>query len=590
MDSASGLQCFWGELKNNPHCPHGPTLLFGRYINGNLEKFYTCSACRDRSLCSFYLNYDSSLTKQEKLTWDLERKRFISKYNHKKLFIKFNEVMIENPMNRIYCHTCERLILKAERIKHSDHTLTESLTDYQMTHPTELLKPLGNVKKEAQYFFSEKSTKDIVDMIIKQGMKNVLCIGAPRIHEYINQNYESKISSLLLDFDSRFHNFFGPLQYCWYNLFNHHFFFNEAKNVFKDFVTQNGGKDLILICDPPFGGRVEAMSQTIKAIQDLHKKWNHIEDTDTLKIIFIFPYFMESIIQQKSNPPLINGGLRELKMADYKVDYDNHPLFITGSSGRKYGSPVRIFTNILLRLFKLPESDGYKYCKRCLKWVSNENRHCKKCKECTSKDGRRYKHCNICKRCVKPTWKHCDTCNRCVLEQHECGQGPKITGLCFKCNQKGHIEKNCTVRVDNTAEENIEVDISETKNEEASKKSKNKQKPVRESKEAVSITQAKTMKLKDNSKKRKSEDLINGASKILKKPKSIKSKGSMKTDISVKNNINERKVKISKLKIQENTKKGKRGAINAYSKQNKEKLIKKLESKKLKIRLKVPKK
>lgn len=228
------------------------------------------------------------------------------------------------------------------------------------------------------------------------------------------------------------------MDYCWYNLFNHHFFNKDAIGVFKDFITQNQGQNTYLICDPPFGGRVEPISHTIKTIFDLHKKLNNNNnDNFYLKIMFIFPYFMEHIMKKKSNPPSIIGGLRDLKMSDYKVNYDNHLLFMSRDQGKKQGSPIRIFTNISLKLLELPASDGYKFCQDCEKWVSSENRHCNICKECTSKNGRTYKHCKLCKRCVKPTWKHCETCKRCTLEQHICGQTLNITGKCFQCNKLG---------------------------------------------------------------------------------------------------------------------------------------------------------
>ena len=157
-------------------------------------------------------------------------------------------------------------------------------------------------------------------------------------------------------------------------------------------------------------------------------------------------------MQHKSNPTGIDGGLRDLTMIDYKVDYDNHALFnlsdsTEGSKGRKHGSPVRIFTNIKPSLIELPAEDGYKYCKRCEKWIAAENKHCKKCNACTSKDGRRYIHCDICERCVKPTWKHCEKCKRCTLEQHNCGIKPKLTGRCFKCSALDHLEKNCPTSI-----------------------------------------------------------------------------------------------------------------------------------------------
>ncbi|XP_046837606.1 rRNA N6-adenosine-methyltransferase ZCCHC4 isoform X1 [Vespa crabro] len=452
MEKTRNLECFWRDDKH-PHCAHGPTVLFGKYIDGTLERFYVCSACRDRKLCRFYLKYGEKLTKLQQDIWEKEKKKIAQSYNHQKLFIRFNTLLATSPNNRSYCHDCEKLIFINERNKHNDHLTMVGLTDYQMHHPTEVLKPLENSKKEAQYLFSKKSVKDIINMLLELKAKQVICIGAPRIHEYISQNLEDKLSSLLLDIDGRFHNFLSPLSYGWYNLFNHYFFNENAQFVFEDFLTQNKGKDLYLICDPPFGGRVELISQTIKKISDLHKKLNKVEgNNDDLKIMFIFPYFMEFIMREKSNPPSVTGGLRDLKMLDYKVDYENHPLFKTDSTGRKYGSPIRIFTNIPLSLLKLPVSDGYKYCKKCQKWVSSENKHCKKCKDCTSKDGRRYKHCNLCERCVKPSWKHCNICKRCLLEKHKCNNKPKISGCCFKCKKLGHTNKNCEASNDKPIE------------------------------------------------------------------------------------------------------------------------------------------
>lgn len=86
--------------------------------------------------------------------------------------------------------------------------------------------------------------------------------------------------------------------------------------------------------DPPFGGRVELLAQTVKTIDALYKKLNKVDDD--LNIFWIFPYFME---------PQIKNSLPNFTMLDYKVDYDNHPLFQQGNKGRKHGSPVRIFTN-----------------------------------------------------------------------------------------------------------------------------------------------------------------------------------------------------------------------------------------------------
>lgn len=182
----------------------GPTLLFGTYVDGELKKFYACSACRDRKLCRFYLEYGQELSKSRKNIWEQEKKKFTQHYPRQKLYIRFNEIKAKSMTMRCYCHNCERLIFSPEKDKHVDHDITENLTDHQLHHPTELLKPLDNAKKEAQYLFSKKSTEDITKMLLKLGAKQILCIGTPRIHEYITEHYIDKMSSLLLDFDGRF--------------------------------------------------------------------------------------------------------------------------------------------------------------------------------------------------------------------------------------------------------------------------------------------------------------------------------------------------------------------------------------------------
>lgn len=121
------------------------------------------------------------------------------------MYIRFNEIERESVAKRCYCHNCEKLFLHSEKDKHhKDHEVTDNLTDYQIHHPTEILKPLNNAKKEAQYLFSKKSVMDITNMLLRLGAKQILCIGTPRIHEYISQYHTDKMSSLLLDFDGRF--------------------------------------------------------------------------------------------------------------------------------------------------------------------------------------------------------------------------------------------------------------------------------------------------------------------------------------------------------------------------------------------------
>lgn len=179
-------------------------MLFGKRVDDELIEFYACSACRDRKLCNFSLEKGHEMTKIQKNSLQEATKKLVQSYHHRKYFIRFNELMNERPEKRAYCHTCERLMSTDDNLKHKSHEITSCLTDEQMRNPTILLKPLDNSKKEAQYLFSKKTTADLTDFMVKDGAKSVLCIGAPRIHEYISQNYEDKISSLLLDFDGRY--------------------------------------------------------------------------------------------------------------------------------------------------------------------------------------------------------------------------------------------------------------------------------------------------------------------------------------------------------------------------------------------------
>lgn len=89
--------------------------------------------------------------------------------------------------------------------------------------------------------------------------------------------------------------------------------------------------------DPPFGGRLEPIASTLKIIEADYQRLNETENG--LPVFLFFPYFME---------PQILNSLSDYNMADYKVDYDNHSLFKDGSKGRKFGSPVRVFTNLSL--------------------------------------------------------------------------------------------------------------------------------------------------------------------------------------------------------------------------------------------------
>ncbi|RVE60129.1 hypothetical protein OJAV_G00177790 [Oryzias javanicus] len=126
-----------------------------------------------------------------------------------------------------------------------------------------------------------------------------------------------------------------------------------------------------------------------------------------------------------------------------RVDYDNHPLYKHGKTGRKQ-SPVRIFTNISATKIVLPKEEGYRFCDRCERY-SALNKHCAECNICPSKDGRELKHCHACEKCVKPSWKHCRFCSRCALPDHLCGAAPQREG-CFSCGSLQHKRRACPLK------------------------------------------------------------------------------------------------------------------------------------------------
>ncbi|XP_022917027.2 rRNA N(6)-adenosine-methyltransferase ZCCHC4 [Onthophagus taurus] len=416
------------NLNKSPQCPHGPTILFSRSTHEK-RKFFACSACRDKKDCNFFLWQDEvdSLSESVRKSWEDERKSYIKGINRKKKVEMLNLMKKLPQHKRRYCLKCNRFILEKFLKKHNKHDLI-NISDELLSKPSYIFKPLDNNRKEAQYLFSPSTITMIINVLKDLNVKNVLCVGTPRIHEFILTGNLNK-NSLLLDFDKRYHNFYDIDQFCWYNMFNHHFFL-KSKRVFNEFIKNSFG-NLILIVDPPFGGRIELLAKTFRRINKAFRNITNVQED--LKVLFIFPYFME---------PQILNSLPEYKMLDYKIQYDNHVLFQHGVKGRKQGSPVRIFTNINPSLIQLPKDEGYKYCGKCNRWVSNENKHCNKCNSCTSKDGRTYIHCDKCERCVKPTWIHCKDCNKCALKDHYCGELP-FQKQCFHCHKDGHKKREC---------------------------------------------------------------------------------------------------------------------------------------------------
>ncbi|KAI4900286.1 hypothetical protein NFI96_000030 [Prochilodus magdalenae] len=150
-------------------------------------------------------------------------------------------------------------------------------------------------------------------------------------------------------------------------MFNHHFFNGEeAAKAFQDFLTEDGSK-VVMVADPPFGGLVKLLGHTFSKISETWRRLQGPESSvSEMPMMWIFPYYFE---------PRILTCFPSFAMLDYQVDYDNHPLYKHGKSGRKQ-SPVRLFTNLSPKDIILPKEEGYRFCSICERYVSAENKHC----------------------------------------------------------------------------------------------------------------------------------------------------------------------------------------------------------------------
>lgn len=161
------------DLKDHPQCAHGPTILFSREMKGTRRNFFACSACRERKHCSFFLWEDerNKLTTSKRNIWEQEKIKYLKNINHRKMFTTLNKVIGLAPSKRLYCHSCSEFVLETNEPKHVGHNILQGLTEHQLNHPSEILLPAENSKKEAQYLFSKSSVETIVNIFTQLNYK-----------------------------------------------------------------------------------------------------------------------------------------------------------------------------------------------------------------------------------------------------------------------------------------------------------------------------------------------------------------------------------------------------------------------------------
>ncbi|XP_073331364.1 rRNA N6-adenosine-methyltransferase ZCCHC4 [Pagrus major] len=443
IDDSFGIDVIFPDGdKTAPCCPHGPTLLFEKVGKGGEKgrRFYACSACRDRKDCKFFQWEDEKVSEARHLAREAENKSNRPQFTHQQYCSRFRKFASLPLHEKKFCQDCQVLLLPGEHGADSSHT-SMAVTAAQLRRPSVLLRPLDNKKSNAQYLFTDHSSNFLLDTLAALGYRKVLCVGTPRLQELIKlRNLEQKhepMKSLLLDIDFRYAQFYNKDEFCHYNMFNHYFFDGEASSaVLQAFLTESDGDKVVMVADPPFGGLVKPLANSFSLIS---QTWRKLQSSDSgnadMPMVWIFPYFFE---------PRILECLPSFAMLDYQVDYDNHPLYKHGKTGRKQ-SPVRLFTNISPRDVVLPKEEGYRFCSLCQRFIWSLNRHCAKCNVCPSKDGREWKHCSACEKCVKPSWRHCQSCGRCALPDHPCGKAQGKEG-CFNCGSLKHKLKACPVK------------------------------------------------------------------------------------------------------------------------------------------------
>ncbi|CAD5209002.1 unnamed protein product [Bursaphelenchus okinawaensis] len=367
-----GIRCIQpDEAMKVPKCPHGPCLLF----TDGIENWFSCSIYRANELC----NYRVTIT--EGGTHDFEDAlQIVYTYGLGNSRRTFEETKNKNELN--WCVRCFAYV----SLPHQ-HPVEKLLKSGDLNLIGKLLKaPKAKNDGEAQYWFTGEVLRVLTENL--KTFDSILCIGCPTVAEFMRKAGK-KI--FVLDYDHRLSNFFDPTQFAHYNMLSNYFY--EADGV--DWTTKffKNAFRTALVCDPPFGVQFEPLARSLKKIEDLHAELNPCGEFT--KFLFS-PVFMKRFM---------NG----YRMLDFKVTYVNHRQF---SEKRK--TIVRIFTDMKdLKTFKL--QDGYRLCKKCSRYVSDENEHCKKCNECATELGPTYRHCDMCGKCVKPSYKHCITCLRCHL-------------------------------------------------------------------------------------------------------------------------------------------------------------------------------
>ncbi|CAL8098980.1 unnamed protein product [Calicophoron daubneyi] len=269
-----------------PRCPHGPMLAL--LNTQSPSDRFACSAFRNKADCG----KDARLQNGSRLHWSV------------------NELLKAAPGDRGYCIECDCLYRCSITSRHVAHKTQIGLTDDLLRMPSFLLKPMANSSGHA-YFFSLESLNHLYSIFCQVGAQFVLCIGSPRMHEFIQlqRTHRSQpMDSHLLDMDFRLKSFYGE-KFSRYNMVNGFLFTPTDDSCFQSFCTR--AKELskcVLFCDPPFASPLCLILKQMDSLRSLlsdrncdkvmNKKPSAGSGRNLTPIFFVLPYFFEHKLQK----------------------------------------------------------------------------------------------------------------------------------------------------------------------------------------------------------------------------------------------------------------------------------------------------
>lgn len=207
---------------DHPHCErHGPALLFRETFDDGrpAHQFYGCSANRDRKQC----RVRESAAELDASAEDDRARSVAFEERLQQNAALFAQIQSLPATDRAYCAQCGRLVPASAIAEHAQHIgLVRTISDHQLGSPTRLLAPLSNDSREAQYFFADTTLLTIERILLAARIRRVVCIGAPRLHEYVREHSErlGGCTSVLLDLDDRLEQFYGRHEFFRFNMFN----------------------------------------------------------------------------------------------------------------------------------------------------------------------------------------------------------------------------------------------------------------------------------------------------------------------------------------------------------------------------------